>query len=82
LHKEKEDKENLSSPSVKRSEKCDGQIPTRAVPVTVLATEGFAMATPEAALVTETAGVSMPSAMVNPVVKRHWGAGLFVGHGA
>lgn len=44
---------------------------TRETPVTLLMREGFATARPEAALVTETAGVSTPSAMVNPVAKRH-----------
>lgn len=48
-----------------------GKIQTRAIPVTSLMVEGFATAMPEAALVTDTAGVSMPSAMVNPVAKRH-----------
>ena len=45
---------------------------TNAIPVTVLlAIEGFATAIPAAALVNDTAGVSIPSAIVNPVAKRH-----------
>lgn len=50
----------------------DGEIVTKEMPVTLSAVEGFATAIPAAALVTETAGVSMPSAIVNPVAKRHF----------
>jgi hypothetical protein len=48
------------------------KIRTREIPVTLLEREGLATARPEAALDTETAGVSTPSAIVNPVAKRHW----------
>jgi hypothetical protein len=35
-------------------------------------TEGLATAIPPTALVTETAGVKIPSAMVKPVPNKHW----------
>lgn len=47
-------------------------MPTKEMPVILSAAEGFATAIPAAALVTETAGVSTPSAIVNPVAKRHF----------
>lgn len=50
-------------------------MPTREMPIMVLGLspiEGFATVRPEAALVTETAGVSTPSAIVNPVANRHY----------
>ena len=50
----------------------DGKMPTREMPVILSAAEGLATAIPAAALVTETAGVSIPSAIVNPVAKRHF----------
>jgi hypothetical protein len=37
-------------------------------------------AIPAAALVTETAGVRIPLAMVSPVANRHWKAGLIKFH--
>ena len=44
----------------------------------LLAVSGLATAIPAAALVTETAGVSIPSATVNPAAKRLFGwQGLF-----
>ena len=73
LRKEKWDEKSLSYYSMKGSwsGRSDGKTPTREIPVTLPEREGFATARPEAALVTETAGVSTPSAMVNPVAKRH-----------
>jgi len=72
LGEEKGDEKSLSRPSVKSGGRNDGEILTREIPVMSLAVEGFATAIPAAALVTETAGVSTPSAMVNPVAKRHF----------
>jgi hypothetical protein len=42
------------------------------IPEILFATEGFATAMPPTALVTETAGVKTPSAIVNPVPRRLW----------
>jgi hypothetical protein len=42
------------------------------MPVISFETEGFAMAIPATALVTETAGVKIPSAIVRAVPNRHW----------
>ena len=41
------------------------------IPVISPCTEGFATAIPATALVTETAGVKIPSAIVSAVPKRH-----------
>lgn len=45
---------------------------TMAIGVALSATDGCAMAIPEAALVTDTAGRKMPSAIIKEVPKRHW----------
>jgi len=72
LGEEKCDEKSLSRSSVRSGGMNSGAIPTREIPVMSFATEGFATARPAAALVTETAGVSTPSAIVNPVAKRHF----------
>jgi len=72
LREEKGDEKALSRSSVKGNGRDGRKIPTREMPVMLLAREGFATARPAAALVTETAGVSTPSAIVNPVAKRHF----------
>ena len=72
LGEEKGDEESLSQSSVRGDGRNGEAIPTREIPVMSFATEGFATARPAAALVTETAGVSTPSAIVNPVAKRHF----------
>lgn len=45
---------------------------TMEIGVTSLATDGLATAMPATALVTETAGVKIPSARVKAVPNRHW----------
>jgi hypothetical protein len=72
LHEEKGDEESLLQSSVRSSGRNGGMIPTREIPVMSLARLGFTTAIPAAALVTETAGVRTPSAIVNPVAKRHF----------
>lgn len=70
MYKEKGGEQSLFLSSVKLSGH-DGKILTREMPVTLPAVEGFETAIPAAALVTDTAGVRIPSAIVNPVAKRH-----------
>jgi hypothetical protein len=81
LHDEKSYKESLSQLVNELMQWREGRrgIQTREIPTISSAAprEGFATAIPPAALVTETAGVRTPSAMVSPVAKRHWMVGLF-----
>ena len=72
MDEEKGDEKSLSTSPVRSGGRDGAAIPTREIPVMSFAKEGFATARPAAALVTETAGVSTPSAIVNPVAKRHF----------
>lgn len=71
LHKKKWGEKSLLQRRLVLLRGSDGKVLTKEIPVILPETEGFATAIPAAALVTETAGVRIPSAIVNPVAKRH-----------
>lgn len=70
MSKEKHDDECLDKSQNQLIQVSDIQL-TIEIPVMSFATEGLAIAIPPTALVTDTAGVRMPSAMVRPVPRRH-----------